>query len=305
MDVVLGIKNIQRNLEPESQWKRVITCMQKLSNFEIAQAWVILTSSINTQTNDAQSIVIHSQYKMIFDRALAEAFPEHVQICSGDSNVNTDTSVLEKYKEMLDEYHRILYLAVITMRDKNYPINIGKPTSAVSEDSSDADWPIESVQPATSLPVNRPTELQLYEPEETTTGGIRPSTGQSSYSKSSKESKDPLDEIEHSENAIKENNDKGTSHVDEESLEVATERITRSKIQDLQTQIHDAEQILENINHPHGKGIIRTRDLGPEDSPLIQDAKNPKVISKIAYKKELEEKILSWKKYLEKLRHSD
>ena len=106
MDVVLGIKNVQKNLEPESQWKRVVTSMQKLSNFEIAQAWVTLTSSINTQSGDAQSIVIHSQYKVIFDRALIEAFPVQIEICNNTGKSNP--GVLDNCEGMLDKYSRIL-----------------------------------------------------------------------------------------------------------------------------------------------------------------------------------------------------
>ena len=305
MDVVLGVKNIQRNLEPESQWKRVVTCMQKLSNFEITQAWVTLTSSINTQTGDAHSIVLHSQYKMIFERALAEAFPVQVEMCCCDGKGNTDTSVLKKYKEMLDQYHRFLYLAVITMREKNYPGNIStpRPRSAESESSSHVNWPAESTQPETPLPINQSTDIQPtkpYETEDTTTEGMRPLTGDSI---SSKDTDKPSEEFEHEQNAITEPQNNGTSHVDEESLKAATEHIIKSKIDELQVQIQEAEKALQNMKHPHNRSNVQTRPFIPgKDSPYKQDARDHRIISEIAYMKELEEKISSWNSDLQKLR---
>ena len=278
MDVVLGVKNIQRNLEPESQWKRVVTCMQKLSNFEITQAWVTLISSINTQTGDAHSIVLHSQYKMIFERALVEEFPVQVKMCSCDGKGNTDTSVLKKYKEMLDQYHRFLYLAVITMQEKNYPGNIStpRPRSAESEISSHVNWPAESIQPETPLPINLSTDIQPtkpYEIEDTTTGGMLPLTGQSSNSISSRDTENPSEQFEHYQNASIEPQNSGTSHIDEESLKAATEHIIQSKIDELQVQIQEAEQILQNMKRPHNRGNFRTRPFIPgKDSPLKQDA---------------------------------
>jgi len=184
----MGIKNIQRNLEPESQWKRVVTCMQKLSNFEIAQAWVTLTSSINTQINDAHSIVIHSQYKVIFDRALAEAFPPaQVEVCcGGHGKGDADISVLRKYKSMLDEYHRYLFLAVTAMKEKQLPVelNMPRPVSAGSEDSNNSEWPADPIQESISetyaTPMIQPTEsyTTTHEADEATTEDIRPLTEQ-------------------------------------------------------------------------------------------------------------------------------
>lgn len=188
MDVVMGIKNIQRNLEPESQWKRVVICMQKLSNFEIAQAWVTLTSSINTQINDAHAIVIHSQYKVIFDRALAEAFPPaQVEVCcGGHGKGDADISVLRKYKSMLDEYHRYLFLAVTAMKEKQLPVelNMPRPVSAGSEDSNNSEWPAdpiqESISETSATPMIRATEsyTTAHEADEATTEDIRPLKGQ-------------------------------------------------------------------------------------------------------------------------------
>ena len=108
MSVVSALNNIYAHREPERQWIRAVGLIKDMSEVEIAMSWKAFSAQINSH-NVAEAVIVHSQYKSIFDGVVKDAMqlrqlPEEPVM----SNMPPSTSNPNEIKSILEKYHKNL-----------------------------------------------------------------------------------------------------------------------------------------------------------------------------------------------------
>ena len=93
MEVSKALRHVYNNVDTDNQWSRAITCLRAMSHLQVAQAWKEIAHSCQHGDNP---VIVLSQYKMLFKRALKEAEP-HIPTASIDDAV-----------VLLRQYHQAL-----------------------------------------------------------------------------------------------------------------------------------------------------------------------------------------------------
>jgi hypothetical protein len=72
MDVVKALNHVHSNTDAENQWKRAVSAMGKLTNFERARAWIDFSVPV-AQMEYSKAIVAHSQRRELYERCVCES----------------------------------------------------------------------------------------------------------------------------------------------------------------------------------------------------------------------------------------
>jgi hypothetical protein len=107
MNVVNALNHVHQQIDTEHQWKRAVNGLMEMSSLDIANVWVTLSNPLLSM-DEGKSIIIHSQLKCIFDRAVHQATLAKAADAQCDLSYEQLGQMLEKYRNVLEIYSHTL-----------------------------------------------------------------------------------------------------------------------------------------------------------------------------------------------------